>query len=159
MEKVCGIHIFFIWGLLILAKFINSPTSRNKYSPIIYSFTVRQSILYILDLKFEFYENDELMMTKPSYSPKYICMGDTLTMESDQINNIAFHVRLMIDQVVLSTIPLDIDRRNTRDKHSHGLHASLPDILTKYIHPEISIFHKVVIAMQCCQEDGQYNIL
>ena len=34
-RKVVEIHIFFIWWLLILAKFINSPIS-----PIIYRFTV-----------------------------------------------------------------------------------------------------------------------
>ena len=38
--KVVEVHIFFIWRLLILAKFINSPISPNKSSPIIYRFTV-----------------------------------------------------------------------------------------------------------------------
>ena len=34
------VHIFFNWRLLTLAKFIISPFSPNKSSPIIYHFTV-----------------------------------------------------------------------------------------------------------------------
>ena len=39
-KQVAEVHIFFIWGLLILAKFINSTISPNKSWPIIYCFTV-----------------------------------------------------------------------------------------------------------------------
>ena len=39
-KKVVEVHICFIWWLLILAKFINSPISPNKSLPIIDRFTV-----------------------------------------------------------------------------------------------------------------------
>ena len=43
-KKLGVVHIFFIWWLLILAKFNNSPISPNKSSPIIYGFTVYEMV-------------------------------------------------------------------------------------------------------------------
>ena len=39
-KKVVRVHIFFIWWLLILANFINSPISPNKSLPLINRFKV-----------------------------------------------------------------------------------------------------------------------
>ena len=44
-KKVAGVHIFFNWWLLIFAKFIISPISPNKSSPIILQYGFKETMM------------------------------------------------------------------------------------------------------------------